>query len=425
MTDLQGALIVLGVLAVVAVAIYNFWQERQFRRKSEKVLPGADSDVLLPDVASGQPGAPGPAAVPTPASNATAAAVSPEHDGGLADADADARREPSLGDLAVTDERVEPRFGAPPGDDTDGPVPVASPNVSDESTRARSSVSPAAVRRPDPRPEATTGLEGPAGLWYPVVFRLPAAADAAALAVIRSEVSGESRLSDWLDADVLGGGDREPGDPATIDRILRIQAVDPRGPASAAELQGFLTNGHGAANAVGGLVTAPDPAATAGHAAALHEFCSSVDVAIGLNVAATSGGFSGTKLRGLIEAAGFRALPDHTFVLSDDAGTTLCTLTDGNGRGLDPQALRSQSVRAISLLLDVPRTPGTLAQFERMATQARQFAQGLSGSFVDDSGRVLDEASISRIRAQLSSMLKAMRARGIEPGDPIARRIFG
>jgi len=31
MTDLQGALIVLGVLAVAAVAIYNYWQERQFR----------------------------------------------------------------------------------------------------------------------------------------------------------------------------------------------------------------------------------------------------------------------------------------------------------------------------------------------------------------------------------------------------------
>jgi hypothetical protein len=55
----------------------------------------------------------------------------------------------------------------------------------------------------------------------------------------------------------------------------------------------------------------------------------------------------------------------------------------------------------------------------------RQFAQALSGSVVDDSGRVLDDASIARIRAQLASMLKAMRARGIEPGDAIARRIFG
>jgi FtsZ-interacting cell division protein ZipA len=111
--------------------------------------------------------------------------------------------------------------------------------------------------------------------------------------------------------------------------------------------------------------------------------------------------------------------------LSDDAGTTLCTLTDGDGAGLDPQALKAQAVRAISLQLDVPRTPGTLAQFERTATMARQFANGLSGSVVDDSGRVLDEASIARIRGQLVSMLKAMRARGIEPGDAVSRRVFG
>ncbi|MBY0437384.1 MAG: hypothetical protein K2W80_04260 [Burkholderiales bacterium] len=411
MTDLQGALIVLGVLAVAAVAIYNYWQERQFRRKSEKVLPPADRDVLLPEApADGMP-------------------ASEPRDGVPSEPDGSSRREPSLGERAMADERVEPRLvgSLDPGVPEASEVPLHAMPVDD--TPAAGGLERPSGRRPEARVEGrsdpASALEGPAGLWYPVVFRLPAVADGAALAVIRSEVSGEARLSDWLDPDVLAAGDAVPGEAPTVDRILRIQAVDPRGPASAAELQAFLANAHGAASAVGGLATAPDPAATAGHAAALHEFCSSVDVAIGLNVAAASGGFSGTKLRGLIEAAGFRALPDHTYVLADDTGTTLCTLTDGNGGGLDPQAMRSQSVRAISLLLDVPRTPGTVAQFERMVSQARQFAQGLSGSVVDDSGRVLDEASIGRIRAQLASMLKAMRARGIEPGDPVARRIFG
>jgi len=418
MTDLQGALIVLGVLAVAAVAIYNYWQEREFRRKSEKALPAAGEDVLLPGATAAS------AASGAPVDRALEASAAPVPD-------PETRTEPAFGDISsVPDERIEPRFGAPDEalapDPAPAPDPSPAPRVTDDPAQLPAPPRGSA-RRPEGRAEPASGLEGPAGLWYPVVFRLPAMADAAALAVIRSEVSGESRLSDWLDPDVLGGidGDGEPGTAPTVDRILRIQAVDPRGPASAAELQAFLDHAHGAAAAVGGLATAPDPAATAAHAAALHEFCISVDVAIGLNVAATSGGFAGTKLRGLIEAAGYRALPDHTYVLADDTGTPLCTLTDGNGGGLDPQALRSQSIRAISLLLDVPRTPGTVAQFERMVTQARQFAQGLSGSVVDDSGRVLDEASIGRIRTQLASMLKAMRSRGIEPGDAITRRIFG
>jgi FtsZ-interacting cell division protein ZipA len=409
MTDLQGALIVLGLLAVAAVAIYNFWQERQFRRKSEQALPPSGDDPLLTGAPAGGMDAAG--------GGATGEGREREHE-----YDPSVRREPVLGDAGAADERIEPGFGDGTGEAPGAELPLAGDT---DPTPPVASASRAGARRAEPRSEPATGLEGPAGLWYPVVFRLPAISDDAALAVIRSEVSGESRLSDWLDADLLEAEAADGDGLPTIDRILRIQVVDPRGPASVAELQGFLANAHRASDNVGGLATAPDPAATAAQAAALHEFCSSVDVAIGLNVAATSSGFSGTKLRGLIEAAGFRALPDHTYVLADDAGTTLCTLTDGNGGGLDPQVLRGQSVRAISLLLDVPRTPGTVAQFERMATQTRQFAQALSGSVVDDSGRVLDDASIARIRAQLASMLRAMRARGIEPGDAIARRIFG
>jgi len=409
MTDLQGALIVLGVLAVAAVVIYNYWQEREFRRKSERAVPAADDDVLLPGLTA-VPDASSPGDH-VPFSAATAAAPGE-------------RIEPVFAGPPMSDEGAEPRFDAaldPVAPDT-SPLSVGEGEPGRPQAPARG-----AARRPEGRAGPASGLEGPPGLWYPVVVRLPAVADAAALSVIRSEVSGESRHSDWLDPDLLGGGegDGEPGDAPTIDRILRIQAVDPRGPVSVAELRLFLDHAHRAAAAVGGLATAPDPAATAAHAAALHDFCSSVDVAIGLNVAAGSGGFAGTKLRGLIEAAGYRALPDCTYVLADDAGHPLCTLTDGAGGGLDPQALRSQSIRAISLLLDVPRTPGTVAQFERMVGQARQFAQALSGSVVDDSGRVLDEASIGRIRTQLASMLKAMRSRGIEPGDPITRRIFG
>jgi FtsZ-interacting cell division protein ZipA len=424
MSDLQGALIVLGVLAVAAVAIYNQWQERQFRRKFDEALPPAQEDVLLP-VGAGDDSVPDAQARPV----STEPVLQPGDR-------VDERREPSFGAFAPPGiDQAEPGFdpgSEPVGDRTRAvaelPDSLASHGSPAIGPAAASSASRAGARRADALAEPATGLEGPVGLWYPVVFRLPVTTDASALAVIRSEVSGERRLSEWLDPGLLAFASAEGGDAggqSSVDRILRIQVVDPRGPASAAELHAFLSNAHRAADQVGGLATAPDPTATEAQASALHEFCSSVDVAIGLNVAASSGGFAGTKLRGLIEAAGFRALPDHTYVLADDAGNTLCTLTDGNGGGLDPQALRSQAVRAISLLLDVPRTPGTVAQFERMATQARQFAQALSGSVVDDSGRVLDEASIGRIRVQLASMLKAMRARGIEPGDAIARRIFG
>jgi hypothetical protein len=56
---------------------------------------------------------------------------------------------------------------------------------------------------------------------------------------------------------------------------------------------------------------------------------------------------------------------------------------------------------------------------------ARQFSQGLSGRLVDDAGRALDDAALDRIRAQLGAMVQSMRQQGFEPGDALARRLFG
>jgi hypothetical protein len=132
MTDLQGALIVLGVLAVAAVAIYNYWQERQFRRKSEKVLPAADRDVLLPEApAEGMP-APGPE----------------PSDDVPSDPDGSSRREPSLGERTVADGRVEPRLVGPlnPGAREASEVPSHAMPVHD--TPATAGLERPSVRRP-------------------------------------------------------------------------------------------------------------------------------------------------------------------------------------------------------------------------------------------------------------------------------------
>ncbi|MBC7778625.1 MAG: hypothetical protein H7125_00835 [Proteobacteria bacterium] len=396
MSDLQGALIVLGVLAVAIVALYNWWQEREFRRRSDAALPGA-RDALIPDEGA-----------------RTEAAFDP----GVARPDIQGSERATEGRRESRfDDRIEPSIsGASIGDGS------IAQGTDAEAARVRG-VEPTRGRAGEPS-AATDPLGGPVGLWFPIVFRMPQAVDAATLAQIRTEVAGSSRLVEWVAAEAADLGLHRAG-AESVDHVLRIQALDMRGAASAGELRALVAKSQQEAARVLGEALAADPVAAASAAAALHEFCTSVDVAIGLNVASSGSGFVGTKLRGVIEAAGFEALPDHTFVLRDDAGNVLCTLTDGTGSGLDPQVLKAQAVRAISLQLDVPRTPGTLAQFERTAGLARQFAQALSGRVVDDSGQVLDDASIARIRAQLASMVKAMRARGIEPGDAVARRVFG
>src|SRR5258708_38120159 len=47
MSDLQIGLAMLGVLLVAAVLVFNWWQERQFRQRGEKVFSSRHDDVLL------------------------------------------------------------------------------------------------------------------------------------------------------------------------------------------------------------------------------------------------------------------------------------------------------------------------------------------------------------------------------------------
>lgn len=47
MNDLQTSLLVLGGLAVAGVYLFNWWQERQFRRRSERAFAREHEDVLL------------------------------------------------------------------------------------------------------------------------------------------------------------------------------------------------------------------------------------------------------------------------------------------------------------------------------------------------------------------------------------------
>jgi hypothetical protein len=47
MTDLQIGLAIIGAVAVVAVLVYNRWQERSARREAQKAFASTHSDVLL------------------------------------------------------------------------------------------------------------------------------------------------------------------------------------------------------------------------------------------------------------------------------------------------------------------------------------------------------------------------------------------
>jgi FtsZ-interacting cell division protein ZipA len=78
----------------------------------------------------------------------------------------------------------------------------------------------------------------------------------------------------------------------------------------------------------------------------------------------------------------------------------------------------------LTLVLDVPRTADVVRAYEAMTRAAKQAATKLGASVVDDRGQPLDERALAAIEAQLEPMRRQLSEQGIEPGSPLAQRLF-
>jgi hypothetical protein len=74
----------------------------------------------------------------------------------------------------------------------------------------------------------------------------------------------------------------------------------------------------------------------------------------------------------------------------------------------------------LTFLLDVPRTPDLAQSYAAMVAAALQ----LGGRLVDDKGNSLDERALATIGAEIESLQARLAEIGIEPGSPLAQRVF-
>jgi len=74
----------------------------------------------------------------------------------------------------------------------------------------------------------------------------------------------------------------------------------------------------------------------------------------------------------------------------------------------------------LTFTLDVARTLDPGRSFEAMVRAARH----LGGKLVDDNDAPLDERALAAIGAQVEAVRQELLGRGIEPGGPLALRLF-
>lgn len=364
MSDLQLALIALGVALVAVVLGYNKWQERKHRKLAEQAFRSEHPDVLL------HAGNPPPEAAADP--------------------------------LA---QRIEPTLAAP------------QPELQPEAEPLDEAAGPPPAELADERIDCLVRLECAEGIAAAQLWQAQ-----------RQTFAELARPVRWLGLDEGRGRwlALSPHDAGSYRRLgVALQVADRRGAVTEAELALFLGGVQHLAEQFLAVADMPPRAEILAQAAEVDRFCASVDVQIGVNVVGRDGhAFAGTKLRGLAEAAGLELHDDGLFHCADEQGATLFTLGNLEPALFSPREMKTLSTHGLTLALDVPRVAGGVAAFDRMIAVARQLCHGLDGMLVDDNRTPLGDNSIAMIRNSVGQFQELMQRQGITPGGDLALRLF-
>jgi hypothetical protein len=378
MNELQIALIAAGAAAVAGVWGYNKWQERLHRQLAEKIFKAGQPDVLLGEQAK-------------PADSGSVVGQPAEEPDKRVDTGE--RIEPGIGDFELPAE-------VPPAADEKQvtALPPLPPEYADE-------VADCIVRIDFTEPLPSPGLWATQARWAGHV---------------------QKSLS-WLGFDEEGNAWRhltahDAGRYKTVCAVLQL--ADRRGAVTDSELSAFVDGVREMVVQCAGVADLPNFDDVLMGARTLDEFCAGVDLQLGVNIVATGEPFPGTKLRGLIEAAGLKLFDDGCFHAIDDAGHTRFIVCNIGPELFVAESMKSLATQGVTLSLDVPRVSDGSAVFDAMIEVGEQLVRGLGGAMVDAHGNPLTAEMITGIRKKVGELQGKMAHQGIAAGSVRALRLF-
>lgn len=360
MSELQGALLVIGAGVIVAVYAFGWWQQRKYRRKFGAAFKASHADALYRESAADSAGQADEhvieaAVVPTIPVLETATLL----DGSCASLEV-------RSDFIIELQPAEPSPAAVLGGlwqrkfDFGKPVQVCGLALSGKMTAARQ--------------------------WERVIAESQTLYERFRIAlqlVDRGGAISAAKLADFRDL-VLGVAKQIKAD-ATVPDIEETQR-------RAVELDAFCAE----VDQMVGINLVPPgerslPGARIAQAAALH---------------------------------GMTLEADGAFHLLDAQGRSAFSLINQDNKPFQPHTLETSGTAGVTLLLDVPRVESPAAQFDGMVRVAHELARELQVNLVDDHRVVLSDGGLARIREQIASVEAKMRDYGIAPGSAQAHRLF-
>lgn len=375
MSDLHLSLIGFGLVIIVGVVAYNWFQEQKFRKIAQQRFQAPREDVLM--------------------------------------ASADSRGPATIARETLDDVRIEPRMHSP----------QTAPEMSPQEEPLPARTAPPAPRKP------ANDLPAPIDAVIDYVVRLDFA-EAVQAETVRATFGAATfgKPVIWRALNATGQWEdlasaRDRLEFSTL--IGALQLADRAGAVALEDLQRFTFQVQQMAETLMAVAQLPERQIALENAAKLDEFCADVDILVGVNVIALEQDtFTGTKIRALAEAGGFKLASDGTYHYLDDRGVALYSLSNQESAPFSTDEMKHLSTHGLTLLFDVPRIPNGLRAFDHMILFARQLTDSLRGLMVDDNLRPLTDESIAKIKQQLSLIYGKMDKRGITAGSPRAQRLF-
>ena len=425
LSELQISLIAIGIVVVLGVVFFNWMQQRHYRRGAEEAFGSKHEDVLLRT--------------------------------GVSDGE-DERIEPQFGKEPLHESFGEPDTEsagitelAEPTPESAQPTPEPAPvKPESETVKAeRSPVRPEASQvKPEPRFRPAMHITSLGPRPEPVGRRIVDSAAAADAVDYVVSINGgtsitDSNLSELLQRKFdfgkpvrwLGQRDSETSwEEITAESSSKgsyinlrgyLQLADRNGPVSEVSLSEFRDMAENFAAQVKAAANCPDIPQAYAQAVLLDEFCTQVDVMVGINIISKDNSvFTGAKIHVLAETSGFKPGADGLFHYRDENNATLFSFGNYEASPFLPNKMRTLITHGITFLLDVPRVANGEIVFGQMMHLAENFTDALGGVMVDDNRAPLSDSGIRKIRQQLSAIQSMMLARGIPAGGETALRLF-
>lgn len=215
-----------------------------------------------------------------------------------------------------------------------------------------------------------------------------------------------------------------------------LQLADRAGPVSRSILNRFQLAVESLGLDIDAQVEWQSTTDAAADAIALDAFCIDVDKTMGFHLLhGENGAFTGTKLRGLAEAQGMELAADGSFKYYDEASKKQAmsasvtpapsfVMFNRDHYPFSPDMLRQSVVKGITFQLDIPHVTNCTEAYNHMVQVAKQMETGLNAQLVDDNNRPLGDVQIEKIRHQLKIIQATMLTRSIVPGSDVAHRLF-